>query len=41
MTEPAEGVLVVRTSKLSTADMHNKIEQLNASGDVRAAMRIL
>ena len=41
MTEPAEGVLVVRTSKLSTADMHKKIEQLNASGDVRAAMRIL
>ena len=41
MTEPAEGVLVVRTSKLSTADMYKKIEQLNASGDVRAAMRIL
>ena len=41
MTEPAEGVLVVRTSKLSTADMQKKIEQLNASGEVRAAMRIL
>ena len=41
MTQPAEGVLVVRTSKLSTADMHKKIEQLSDSGDMRAAMRIL
>ena len=41
LAEPTEGMLIVRTSKLSTADMEKKIEQLGACGEVCAAMRIL
>ena len=39
--EPAEGVFVVQTRKLSTAEMNAAAEKLNARGEVRAAMRIL
>ena len=41
LTEPAEGVFVVQTRKLSTAEMNAAAEKLNARGEVRAAMRIL
>ena len=41
MTEPAEGVVVVKTRKLATAEMEQKIAQLNAGGKVCAAMRML
>ena len=41
LTEPAEGVFVVQTRKLSTAEMDTAAEKLNARGEVRAAMRIL
>ena len=41
ITEPAEGVVVVKTTKVSTADMNDKIDLLNGFGEVRAAMRIL
>ena len=41
LTEPAEGVFVVQTRKLSTAEMDTAAEKLNARGKVRAAMRIL
>ncbi|MCI7125879.1 MAG: homoserine dehydrogenase [Agathobaculum sp.] len=39
--EPAESVFVVKTHKLSTADMQARITALNACGEVRAAMRML
>ena len=41
LTEPAEGVFVVQTRKLSTAEMNAAAEKLNGRGEVRAAMRIL
>ena len=41
MTEPAEGVVVVKTRKLTTTDMEQKIKQLGESGTVCAAMRML
>ena len=41
LTEPAEGVFVVQTRKLSTAEMNAAAEKLNERGEVRAAMRIL
>ncbi|MBS6882082.1 MAG: homoserine dehydrogenase [Clostridiaceae bacterium] len=41
VTEPVDGVVVVKTSKLATADMQKKIQQLNACGKVCAAMRML
>lgn len=41
VSEPAAGVFVVRTHKLSTADMQARTAKLNAVGEVRAAMRIL
>ncbi len=41
VTEPADGVVVVKTAKLSTAEMQKKTEQLNACGKVCAAMRML
>ena len=41
LTEPVDGVVVVKTRKLSTADMQEKIEKLNACGEVCAAMRML
>ncbi len=40
-TTPAEGFSVVKTSRLSTADMKEKIKKLNEKGEVRAAMRML
>ncbi len=41
VTEPVDGVVVVKTAKLSTAEMQKKTEQLNACGKVCAAMRML
>lgn len=41
MTNPAPDVWVVRTSKLSTAEMQARTAQLEQAGEVRAAMRIL
>lgn len=41
VTEPTPGVVVVRTHKLSTAEMRQKIELLSQQGTVRAFMRIL
>ncbi len=41
VTEPAEGVVVVQTKKMSTADMEAKTAKLNEKGEVRAAMRML
>ena len=41
LTEPVNGVTVVKTRKLSTAEMQDKMEKLNACGEVRAAMRML
>ena len=41
LTEPAEGVFVVQTRKLSTAEMNAAAEKLNGRGEVREAMRIL
>ena len=41
LTEPVDGVVVVKTSRLSTADMQDKIAKLNACGEVCAAMRML
>jgi len=41
VTEPVEGVVVVQTKKMSTADMETKIARLNEKGEVRAAMRML
>lgn len=41
LTEPVEGVTVVKTQKLSTAQMQEKIAQLNTCGEVCAAMRML
>ncbi len=40
-TAPAEGFAVVKTSRMSTADMNKKIKRLNEKGEVRAAMRML
>ena len=39
--EPVEGVFVVQTSKIPTAEMDAAAEKLNAVGKVCAAMRIL
>ena len=41
LTEPVNGVTVVKTRKLSTSEMQDKMEKLNACGEVRAAMRML
>ncbi len=41
VTEPAEGIVVVKTRKLSTAGMNAKIKKLNLNGEVLAAMRML
>ena len=41
VAEPVDGVFVVRTSRMSTAEMQQKIKQLDACGEVRAAMRML
>ncbi len=41
VTVPAEGFAVVKTKKMSTADMNEKIKKLNEKGGVRAAMRML
>lgn len=40
-TAPVEGVCVVKTRRLSTAEMRDKIAALNAHGRVCAAMRML
>lgn len=41
LSEPVEGVFVVQTSKIPTAEMDAAAEKLNAVGKVCAAMRIL
>ena len=41
LSEPVEGVFVVQTSKIPTAEMDAATEKLNARGKVCAAMRIL
>lgn len=41
LAEPAEGVLVARTGRLTTAEMRSRMETLNSCGTVHAAMRIL
>lgn len=41
LAEPTPGVLVVRTRRLSTAEMQAKIARLNESGKVCAALRML
>lgn len=41
VTEPVQGVVVVKTKKLSTADMEQKRETLAHKGQVLAAMRML
>ncbi len=41
LSEPVEGVFVVQTSKIPTAEMDAATEKLNAVGKVCAAMRIL
>lgn len=41
VTEPAAGTVLVKTRKLSSADMAAKTAQLNGCGEVCAAMRIL
>lgn len=41
VTEPAHGVVVVQTRKMSTAEMHEKREVLARKGQVLAAMRML
>ena len=41
LSEPVEGVFVVQTSKIPTAEMDASAEKLNAVGKVCAAMRIL
>ncbi|MDO5141398.1 MAG: homoserine dehydrogenase [Eubacteriales bacterium] len=41
LAEPTPGVLVVRTRRLSTAEMQAKIARLNEGGKVCAAMRML
>ncbi|MCQ5129022.1 homoserine dehydrogenase [Butyricicoccus faecihominis] len=41
VSEPVQGVVVVRTRKLSTADMAKKASELAQKGQVLAAMRML
>ena len=41
VTEPAHGVVVVQTRKMSTAEMREKREVLARKGQVLAAMRML